>query len=58
MSEGPEVYRLSAQLTEELGGSHIVAIDSRLNKARAWLDEHPASLKGESFCVSTPWARI
>jgi endonuclease VIII len=46
MSEGPEIHRISAQLTEELGGSRIVAVDSRLKKARAWLEEHPGLVEG------------
>lgn len=49
MSEGPEIHRLSAQLTEELGGSRIVAIDSRLKKARAWLEEHPGLVEGREL---------
>lgn len=41
MSEGPEIYRLAGKLNEEFAGSCIVAIESRLKKARAWLEEHP-----------------
>lgn len=41
MSEGPEIHRLAKQLTEELVGSRIAVIDSRLKKARAWLEMHP-----------------
>ncbi|MEO8288454.1 MAG: DNA-formamidopyrimidine glycosylase family protein [Chloroflexota bacterium] len=44
MSEGPEIYRLSGVLNEEFAGSRIVAIDSRLKKARAWIEEHPGLL--------------
>lgn len=49
MSEGPEIHRLSAQLTEELVGSRIVAIDSRLKKARTWLEMHPDSVEGREI---------
>ncbi len=46
MSEGPELHRIAAQLTGEFVGSRIVAIDSRLKKARAWLEEHPGAVEG------------
>ena len=46
MSEGPEIFRLAKELNEELAGSRIVAIDSRLKKARAWLEEHPGQVDG------------
>jgi endonuclease-8 len=46
MSEGPEVHRVSAQLHSEFAGSRIVAIDSRLKKAKAWLEEHPGAVEG------------
>lgn len=49
MSEGPEIHRLSAQLTEELVGSRIVAIDTRLKKARTWLEMHPGMLEGREI---------
>ncbi|HEY0071357.1 MAG TPA: DNA-formamidopyrimidine glycosylase family protein [Chloroflexia bacterium] len=45
MSEGPEIHRLAAQLTEELVGSRIAVIDSRLKKARAWLEAHPGMVQ-------------
>jgi len=41
MSEGPEIHRLAANLDEEFVGSRIVAIESRLKKAKAWLEDHP-----------------
>lgn len=47
MSEGPEVHRISAQLDEEFAGSRIVAIDSRLKKAKAWLEAHPNLVEGK-----------
>jgi endonuclease-8 len=47
MSEGPEVHRISAQLNEEFAGSRIVAIDSRLKKAKAWLEAHPGLVEGK-----------
>jgi endonuclease-8 len=47
MSEGPEVHRISAQLNEEFAGSRIVAIDSRLKKAKAWLEQHPGLVEGK-----------
>jgi endonuclease VIII len=44
MSEGPEIHRLAGKLHEEIAGSRIVAIESRLKKARAWVEEHPSLL--------------
>jgi endonuclease-8 len=38
---------VSAQLHEEFAGSRIVSIDSRLKKARAWLEEHPGLVEGK-----------
>lgn len=49
MSEGPEIHRISAQLDEELGGSRIVAVESRLKKAKAWLDAHPGLVEGKEI---------
>ena len=49
MSEGPEVHRISAQLHEEFVGSRIVAIDSRLKKAKAWLEAHPGLVEGKEI---------
>jgi endonuclease-8 len=49
MSEGPEVRRIAGILSEEFGGSRIVAIDSRLKKARAWIEEHPDLLEGKKI---------
>lgn len=49
MSEGPEIHRVSAQLNDELGGSRIVAVESRLKKARAWLEEHPGLAEGKEI---------
>ena len=49
MSEGPEIHRIAGVLTEEFGGSRIVAIDSRLKKARAWIEEHPGLLEGKEI---------
>ncbi|MDQ6693846.1 MAG: hypothetical protein M3014_05410 [Chloroflexota bacterium] len=37
------------QLSEEFAGSRIVAIDSRLKKARAWLEEHPGLVEGKEI---------
>ncbi len=47
MSEGPEIHRLAGVLTEEFGGSRLVAVDSRLKKARAWMEERPGVLDGK-----------
>lgn len=49
MSEGPEIYRLAGKLNEEFAGSRIVAIESRLKKAKAWLDEHPGLVEGQEI---------
>jgi endonuclease VIII len=49
MSEGPEIYRLAGVLNEEFAGSRIVAIESRLKKAKAWLDEHPGLIEGKEI---------
>ena len=49
MSEGPEIHRISAQLNEEFAGSRIVSIDSRLKKAKAWLEEHPGLVEGKEI---------
>ncbi len=46
MSEGPELHRLSAELHAEFAGSRIVAVESRLKKAKAWLEEHPGVVEG------------
>lgn len=49
MSEGPEIYRLAGALHEEFAGSKIVAVDSRLKKARAWIEEHPGLIEGKEI---------
>ncbi len=49
MSEGPEIHRLSANLNAEFAGSRLVAIESRLKKAKAWLEEHPGLLEGKEI---------
>jgi DNA-formamidopyrimidine glycosylase len=49
MSEGPEIYRLAGNLHEEFAGSRIVAVESRLKKAQAWLDEHPGLIDGKEI---------
>lgn len=49
MSEGPEIYRLAGNLHEEFAGSRIVAIDSRLKKAKAWFEEHPGLVEGKEI---------
>jgi DNA-formamidopyrimidine glycosylase len=49
MSEGPEIYRLAGNLHEEFAGSRIVAIESRLKKAGAWLKEHPGLVEGKEI---------
>src|SRR5690349_18883331 len=49
MSEGPEIHRIAGVLTEEFGGSRLVAIDSRLKKAKAWIEEHPGLLEGKQI---------
>jgi endonuclease-8 len=47
MSEGPEIHRQARKLHEELAGSRIVAVESRLKKARAWIEAHPGLLEGK-----------
>src|SRR5687768_7079316 len=47
MSEGPEIHRQARKLHEEVAGSHIVAVESRLRKARAWIEAHPGLLEGK-----------
>ena len=49
MSEGPEIFRLAGQLREEFAGSRIVAVESRLKKAQAWLEAHPGSMEGKEI---------
>ncbi|MGA7732062.1 MAG: DNA-formamidopyrimidine glycosylase family protein, partial [Chloroflexia bacterium] len=49
MSEGPEIYKLAGNLHEEFAGSRIVAIESRLKKAKAWLEEHPELVEGKEI---------
>jgi len=49
MSEGPEIHRIARVLNDEFAGSRLVAIDSRLKKARAWIEEHPGSLDGKEI---------
>ena len=46
MTEGPELHRKAAKLDEEFAGSRIVAVETRLKKARAWLEEHPGAVEG------------
>jgi endonuclease-8 len=47
MSEGPEICRQARKLQEEVAGSRIVTVESRLKKARAWIEEHPGLLEGQ-----------
>jgi endonuclease VIII len=49
MSEGPEIHRLAGQLTEELVGSRIVVLETRLKKAQAWLEAHPGYVEGKEI---------
>jgi endonuclease VIII len=49
MSEGPEVHRQAGMLHEEITGSRIVAIESRLKKARAWIEAHPGLIDGKEI---------
>src|SRR5437867_6179936 len=47
MSEGPEVHRLALSLHQEFAGSRIVSVQSRLKKAKAWLEEHSGIVEGK-----------
>jgi endonuclease-8 len=49
MSEGPEIRRLAARLDRALRNSELLSLDTRLKKARAWLDEHPGAFDGARF---------
>jgi endonuclease VIII len=49
MSEGPEIHRQAAKLHEEFAGSRVVSIESRLKKAKAWLEEHPGVVEGKEI---------
>lgn len=49
MSEGPEIHRVAAKLHEELVGSRIVGIETRLKKAKAWIEEHPGLLEDRAI---------
>lgn len=46
MSEGPEIHRIARELQAEMAGSRIVAVQTRLKKARAWLEAHPDAIEG------------
>jgi endonuclease-8 len=46
MSEGPEVHRICGELNDELAGSRIVSVETRLRKAREWLQAHPGAVEG------------
>lgn len=54
MSEGPEVHRISTELNSEVAGSCVVAIESRLKKAQAWLNEHPGAVEGKQILRVEP----
>ena len=49
MSEGPEIRRLAARLDRVLRGAELLRLETRLRKARAWLEEHPGALDGARF---------
>lgn len=49
MSEGPEIHRLAGQLTEELVGSRIVVLETRLKKAQSWLEGHTGAVEGKEI---------
>ena len=49
MSEGPEIHHLARRLDRVLRGAELLAIETRLKKARAWLDEHPGAFDGARF---------
>ena len=49
MSEGPEIHNLARRLHRVLRGAELLQIDTRLKKARAWLDEHPGAFEGARF---------
>jgi endonuclease VIII len=49
VSEGPEIHNLARRLDRVLRGAELLAIDTRLKKARAWLDEHPGAFDGARF---------
>jgi endonuclease-8 len=49
VSEGPEIRRLAIRLNRAVRNTELVRLDSRLKKARAWLDEHPGAFEGARF---------
>lgn len=49
MSEGPEIHRLAGELAEEFVGSRMVALETRLKKALAWLEMHPGFVEGKEI---------
>src|SRR5918997_2281601 len=49
MSEGPEIHHLARRLDRVLRGAELLAVETRLKKARAWLDEHPGAFDGARF---------
>lgn len=49
MAEGPEVRRVARRLNAALAGGELIAIESRLKRAQAWLAEHPNALVGRRF---------
>ena len=49
MSEGPEIHNLARRLDRVLRGAELLQIETRLKKARAWLDAHPGAFDGARF---------
>jgi endonuclease-8 len=41
VSEGPEVRRVARRLDRAVRGAELLRIETRLRKARAWLEAHP-----------------
>jgi endonuclease-8 len=49
VSEGPEIRRLAIRLNRAVRNTELVRLDTRLKKARAWLEEHPGVFEDARF---------
>jgi len=49
MSEGPEILGLARRLDRVLRGAELLQIETRLKKARLWLDAHLGAFDGARF---------
>lgn len=49
MPEGPEVRRFADSLSQTLVGKPIVSLGARTRRAKAWLQEHPGVLAGQTI---------